>query len=336
MIEPLFKIKDLKKSFGNREIFDIPYAEISHGKIYAIVGPNGSGKTTILKILNALEKPTSGKVFFKGKNLYNSPDILRLQREMTMVMQNPYLFTTTVYKNVAYGLKVRKLDKAVIDKRVKEILEIVDLSHISQRKVFNLSGGETQRVAIARALVINPEVLFLDEPTAHVDKVNKELINEIIPKINKENNTTIILTTHDPAQAYLLADKVFSIINKNVTEIYYENIFQGEIKSIDRGIKIFKKNNIDIYLLSDKVGRAVISIDPRDIIISTEVIQSSARNLFKGTIKNISKVKEQIKVVVDAGLDFTVMITKESCIEMGLMIGTEIFITFKTSSVQVY
>ena len=336
MIEPLFEIQDLKKSFGHREIFDIPNAKIAQGKIYAIVGPNGSGKTTILKILNALEKPTSGKVFFKGENLYNSPDPLRLQRQMTMVMQNPYLFATTVDKNVAYGLRVRRLDKRVVDQRVKEILEITGLSHISRRKVFNLSGGETQRVAIARALVINPEVLFLDEPTAHVDKINIELINEIIPKINKEKNTTIIFTTHDPTQAYLYADKVLSIINKNITEIYYENIIQGEIKSVDGGVKIFKKNNINIYLLSGKAGKAVISIDPRDIIISTEAFQSSARNLFKGTIKKISKIKDQIKVVVDAGLDFAVMITRESSIEMGLMIGSEVFITFKASSVQVY
>ncbi|HUU39426.1 MAG TPA: ABC transporter ATP-binding protein [Desulfatiglandales bacterium] len=335
-MEPLFAIKNFKKSFGDREIFDIPYAEISQDKIYAIVGPNGSGKTTILKILNALEKPTSGKVFFKGKNLYNSPDILGLQREMTMVMQNPYLFTTTVYKNIAYGLKIRNMDKEVIKKKVEEILEVVGLSHIAKRKVSNLSGGEIQRVAIARGLVIDPKVLFLDEPTAHVDKVNKELINEIIPKINKENHTTIILTTHDPAQAYLLADNVLSIVNKNITEIYYGNIFQGEIKKADGGLKIFRKNNIDIYLLSEIVGNAVISIDPRDIIISTGAFQSSARNSFKGTIKNISKTKDQIKVIVDTGLDFTVMITKESYVDMALMIGSEVFITFKSSSVQVY
>jgi tungstate transport system ATP-binding protein len=177
MTEPLFELRKLKKSFGDREILDIPYAELFQGEIYAIVGPNGSGKTTILKILNALEGPTSGRVFFKGVDLYNASDLLRFQREMTMVMQNPYLFDTSVYENVAYGLKVRNLDKKDIKKKVEKTLELVGLTHIKDRRVANLSGGEVQRVAIARGLVINPKVLFLDEPTANVDQVNRRLID---------------------------------------------------------------------------------------------------------------------------------------------------------------
>jgi tungstate transport system ATP-binding protein len=335
MNEPLFVLQKLKKSFGDREIFDIPYVELFQGNIYAIVGPNGSGKTTILKILNALERPTSGKVFFKGKDIHNSSDVLNLQREMTMVMQNPYLFNTTVYNNVAYGLKVRNLDKKDIKNKVEETLELVGLSHIKGRRVTNLSGGEAQRVAIARGLVINPEVLFLDEPAANVDQVNIELIEEMILAIKEEKNTTIIVTTHNPTQAYLLADKVLSIINRNITETYYENIFQGEISGAN-GTKTFSKNNIEICLVSDRVGKAIISIDPRDIILSCKPSDSLATNSFSGTIKEMSEIKDQVKVVVEAGLDFTVMITRESCTKMGLMIGSEVFVTFKTSSVQVY
>lgn len=328
-------LQRLKKSFGDREIFDIPYVELSQGKIYAVVGPNGSGKTTILRILNALERPTSGTVFFKGVDLHNSSDALRLQRQMTMVMQNPYLFNTTVYKNVAYGLKVRGLDTEDIRNKVEETLELVGLSHIRERRVANLSGGEAQRVAIARGLVINPEVLFLDEPTANVDQVNIKLIEEMILTIKQKKDTTILVTTHNPTQAYLLADKVLSIINKNITETYYENIFQGEVRNAD-GTTIFKKNNIEICLVSDRDGKAIISIDPRDIVISPTPFDSSARNSFRGTIKEISGIKDQVKVVVDAGLDFIVMITKESCTEMALMIGSEVSVAFKASSVHVY
>jgi len=335
MNDLLFELKDLKKSFGEREIFNIPHLKLSQGKIYAVVGPNGSGKTTFLKILNTLEKPTSGKVLFKGKDLYDSPDLLKIQREMTIVMQNPYLFNTTVFKNVAYGLRLRNLDRKAIDESVEKSLELVGLSHLKEERVAHLSGGEAQRVAIARGLSIKPKVLFLDEPTANVDQVNIKIIEEIILKIREEKDSTIIITTHNPTQAYLLADKVLSIINRNLSETYYENIFQGEIKK-GNGIKIFSKNNIEICLTSNKLGRAIISIDPRDIILSHKPFESSARNSFRGKIKKISEIKEQIKVVVNVGLDFAAIITKESCAEMKLMIGSEVFLTFKTSSVQVY
>lgn len=335
MGEPLFELKNVRKYFGEREIFHASSLKLFTGNIYAIVGPNGSGKTTILKILNALERPSSGTVLFKGTDLHNTSDVSKLQREMTLVMQNPLLFNTTVHKNVAYGLKMRGVGKEHINKTVEGTLELVGLSHIRERKVANLSGGEVQRVAIARALAINPRVLFLDEPTANVDQVNIKLIEEIILGLRKQNQSTVIMTTHNPTQAYLLADKVFSIINRSITEAYYENIFQGEIKAAD-GVKVFNKNDIEICLISDKTGRAIISVDPRQIIISTAPLDSSARNSFSGKIIKISELKDQIKVVVDIGLDFAVMVTKESCAEIGLTIGSQVFVTFKSSSVQVY
>jgi len=236
---------------------------------------------------------------------------------------------------VAYGLKLRKMTKEHIKRTVEATLERVGLSHIAERKVANLSGGEVQRVAIARALAINPGVFFLDEPTANVDQMNIKLIEEIILGLRKKNKSTVVMTTHNPTQAYLLADTVFSIIDKSVTETYYENIFQGEIKAAD-GTKVFTKNNIQIRLVSDKTGRAIISVDPREIIISSAPLDSSARNSFNGKVIKISELKAQIKVVVDIGLDFAVIITKESCAEMGLTIGSQVFVTFKSSSVQVY
>jgi len=335
MSEPLFELKNLKKSFNSRDIFDVPLLELSQDKIYAIVGPNGSGKSTFLKILNTLEKPTSGTVLFRGKDLFHSSHAGNMKKEMTMVMQNPYLFNTTVFKNVAYGLKIRNVDRKTLKKNVEETLELVGLSHLKNRRVVNLSGGEIQRIAIARGLVINPRVLFLDEPTANVDHPNVRLVEEIILKIKEEKNTSIIMTTHNQSQAHLLADKVLSIINKNITDTYYENIFQGEIKK-SNGVSIFSKNNIEISLSSDKTGKAMISVDPRDIILSLKPFDSSARNSFQGSIKKISEIKSQIKVVVDTGLEFSIIITKESCHDMRLTIGKEVFVTFKTSSVQVY
>jgi tungstate transport system ATP-binding protein len=331
----LFELKDLKKSFGKRLILDIPSLQFEKGKIYAIIGPNGSGKTTILKMMNTLEKPTSGNILYKGKDLFHSHNSAPIQKEMTLIMQNPYLFNMTVYKNVAYGLRIRGVDRKTIKKRVEETLELVGLSHLKERRAHSLSGGEAQRVAIARGLIIEPEVLLLDEPTANVDQLNIGLIEELILRIHEEKATSIIMTTHNQPQAHLLADKVLSIINNRLTDNYYENIFQGEIKQAN-GISIFSKNNLEICLKSEKAGKAIISVDPRDVILSFKPFDSSARNCFQGKIKKMSEIKDLIKVVVDTGLDFAVILTKESYSEMGLTIGKEVFVTFKTSSVSVY
>ena len=168
----ILKIKNIKKVYNNKTVLDIHYLDFQESKIYAIVGPNGSGKTTLLNILNLLAKPEEGQIFFRDQEIINNSNskILEIRRKMTLVDQDPFLFQSTVYGNVAYGLKVRSLSSIVQKNRIKNALEMVGLSGFENRKADQLSGGEAQRVVIARALVIEPEILFLDEPTANIDQ----------------------------------------------------------------------------------------------------------------------------------------------------------------------
>ncbi len=335
----IFKVRNLKKVYNGKIILDVDNLNFQEGKIYAIVGPNGSGKTTLLNILNLLEKPDEGQIFFYDQEITNksNSDTLDIRRRMTLVNQDPFLLHSTVYDNIAYGLKVRSIPSKVQKSRIRSALNVVGLSAFKDRKVNQLSGGEAQRVVISRALVIEPEVLFLDEPTANIDQKHIDVVERIIKKIKKEIKTTVIFTTHDLSQAYRLADEVISLLDGKIIEQVPENLLRGEIIEEEDGLKWFKTmRNIKFAIVSEKVGPAYISIDPRGIILSYEQFQSSARNSFLGKITKIIEQNHLVKLEIDIGNLLVVIITRESFFKMNLNLGSKVYLTFKASAVKLY
>ena len=334
----IFKVRNLKKVYNNKIVLDVDNLNFQEGKIYAIVGPNGSGKTTLLNILNLLEKPDEGQIFFYDQEITNksNSDTLEIRRRMTLVNQDPFLFHSTVYDNIAYGLKIRSIPSKVQKSRIRSALNIVGLSGFKDRKANQLSGGEAQRVVIARALVIEPEVLFLDEPTTNIDQKHIDVVERIIKKIKKEIKTTVIFSTHDLSQAYRLADEVISLLDGKIIKQVPENLLRGEIVEED-GLKRFKTmGNIKFAIVSEKVGLAYISIDPRDIILSYEQFQSSARNSFLGKITKVIEQNCLVKLEIDIGIPLVVIITRESFFKMNLNLGSKVYLTFKASAVKLY
>jgi tungstate transport system ATP-binding protein len=220
MAEYLFKIQDLIHSYdGSRNILNIPSLTFEEGKIHAIIGPNGSGKTTLCSILGLLLKPTKGKVLYREKNIYeNGEAVDKLRKKITMVHQNPFLFNTTVEKNVAYGLRVRKYPRSQWKPKVEECLKLMGIEHLRRRQANCLSGGETQRVALARALAIEPEVLILDEFTANVDQNYVQIMENVIQDVFRQKKITIFLVTHDEKQALRIADTSTHIVDGKIAE----------------------------------------------------------------------------------------------------------------------
>jgi tungstate transport system ATP-binding protein len=175
------------------------------GRTYALLGPNGSGKSTFLRIAALLEPPNAGEVryFDQGVAL---PHDLTLRRRLTLLLPKIGVFNTSVYNNVAYGLKIRRLPAQEVEARVAEALRRVGLAHKRRQNGLELSSGETKRLGLARALVIEPEVFWLDEPTANIDPKNTEIIEQIMLDMKTAGKSTIIIVTHDPAQARRLSD----------------------------------------------------------------------------------------------------------------------------------
>lgn len=216
---PAIEICELQKQYDKRMVLTVPRLVIPKGSITGIIGPSGAGKSTLLRIINRLEPPTKGTVQFQGKNVWNNEEHnIHLQRKMTMVFQKPTLLDTSVYDNVAFGLKARKMDKAVVEKRVLSALKTVGMTELRDQKAKTLSGGEAQRVAFARAMVLEPEVLLLDEPTANLDPANVGLLEEYIQTMNKEKGTTVIMVTHNLFQAKRIASHVAFLYEGNLVE----------------------------------------------------------------------------------------------------------------------
>lgn len=169
------------------------------------MGENGSGKSTLLRICALLESYDAGKIVYtlNGKIM---PLDINLKRKITLVLPEVGVFNSNVYSNVAYGLKIRGVDKPDIHSKVNRALELVNLSHKKKQNALSLSNGEKQRLAIARMLVIDPQVVFLDESTAYVDHKSKDIIEETLFTLKKENHSIIVMATHDKAFASRIAD----------------------------------------------------------------------------------------------------------------------------------
>ena len=215
----LFTLREVSKRYGSREVLNIPLLNIEQGKIHAVLGPNGSGKSTLLRILNRLEYPSSGEITFLGQPLLNengSNTVLR--RQMAMVLQKTVMFSTTVLANVMYGLEWRKTDRMQARRKALEALEWVGMHEIANRQARILSGGEAQRVALARAIVLQPLVIFMDEPTASMDPNSVMVIEDLIRRVNREFGITIIVVTHNLFQASRISNESLFLFQGNLIE----------------------------------------------------------------------------------------------------------------------
>jgi molybdopterin-binding protein len=347
------ELKNVTKVFGNKTVLDGINLQIREGEILALLGPNGSGKTTLLKILAFIEDPTSGEVKFQGEPvIFKNAEKMRMQS--TLVFQKTILFDTTVYNNVAYGLKIRKIPKNVYDKEVGKVVKLAKLEGFEKRLARKLSGGEQQRVAIARALALKTKLLLLDEPTANLDPKNVGIIEEVIAEVNRELKTTSVMATHNMFQAKTMPHRIALINDGKITEIgtpaeifgklsrnlasfaAVDNTFTGTAKATAEGTAIVDiGNGVQIEVTTQKQGETQVFVSPEDIILSESRLASSARNVFKGKIVEVSDIGALVRLKVDVGKPFTVQITKRSFNEMRLNLNAEVFIAFKASSVQI-
>ncbi len=202
---PKLRTENLTRVVGKKVIVDDVTMDVLAGEVMMVVGPSGSGKSSLLRLINRLDEPTAGTVYLDGRDYRELPP-LELRRRVGMMMQMAYLFPGTVADNIRFGPRQRGVE--LPDETIERLLARVGLAGFSDRDVARLSGGEAQRVALARVLANEPEVILLDEPTSALDQDAKEAVENLLQEIIREESLTCIWVTHDLQQAARMADRV--------------------------------------------------------------------------------------------------------------------------------
>ena len=237
----VIELKNISKSFGENVILENFNFKVKKDEFLTILGPSGCGKTTILRLIGGFEEPDEGQILFNGEDITNKE---AYERRINTVFQKYALFPhMNVFDNIAFGLKIKKMDKKVIKEKVKEVLKLVNLVGFENREIESLSGGQQQRIAIARALVNEPDVLLLDEPLGALDLKLRQAMQIELKRIQKSVGITFIYVTHDQEEALSMSDTVVVLNN-------------GEIQQMDSPINIY--NEPKNAFVADFIGESNI------------------------------------------------------------------------------
>ena len=293
----MVKLEDVSKKFNKDYVIKNIDLDIYEGEFITLLGPSGCGKTTILRIISGLESATSGKVFIDGEEVTN---VDATKREVNTIFQNFALFPKmTVYDNVAFGLRMKKVDEEDIKTKVNKVIKLVKLDGFENRYPSELSGGQQQRVAIARGIIMNPKVLLLDESLCSLDLKLKKNMQVELKRIQKKLGLTFIYVTHAQDEALSMSDRI-AIINKGVieqlgtpSEVYLDPKtvfvadFIGEANIVDGEIIKQKDDTIEVSILGgfkisikttdefEKGEKVKVIIRPEDVKISPNELTNS-------------------------------------------------------------
>jgi tungstate transport system ATP-binding protein len=218
-MNPLIELKNITYKAHNRTILDIPEFQIQTGEFLGIMGPNGAGKSTLLKVLAFLEQQNSGEIFYRGQAIPKGNAPLELRRKFSIALQQSLLLDGTVFHNIAIGLTLRKVSKSIIKEKVGHWMELFGISHLAKKNALYLSGGEAQRVNLARAMIVEPEILFLDEPFSALDFPTKIRLMEDFKQIIEDAKTTAVFVSHDLMEVNYLTKQLAIIVNGEVKQV---------------------------------------------------------------------------------------------------------------------
>jgi sulfate transport system ATP-binding protein len=335
------ELNNINKNFGDYKASDNVSFGIEKGKLIGLLGPSGSGKTTILRMIAGLETPDSGDIIIDGKRVN---DIPASKRGIGFVFQNYALFRyMTVYENIAFGLRVQKVNKKQINDRVNELINLVGLEGLEKRYPSQLSGGQRQRVAFARALAPNPQLLLLDEPFAAIDaKVRQELrswLKEMIEKLG----VTSIFVTHDQDEAIEVADEIIITNHGKIEQVgtpfdIYQNpktaftaSFFGQTSFVDDYTKFKTFEQIE------NADKAIVRPEFVKVTKKNEV-QKYRSSAAEGIVERTAFRGNNIEITVRVG--DTVLTAKrgldEKTIEVGEKVDVFLYRIFVTSGNEAY
>ncbi len=349
----MLSVKNISKSLGDLAIKDVSF-EVQQGQYFVLLGASGVGKSVLLDTIAGLIRPDAGRIFLDGKDITGE----KIQmRKIGLVFQNSTLFPhMTVYDNIAYPLRCKKLKDSQIHKRVAELAENFAATGLLKRRPQTLSGGESQRVSLARTVASEPRCLLLDEPISSLDVKARPQMRALLRKINA-NGQAIVHVTHDYTEAVSLGTHIGVMEGGtiaqigSVEEIFHHpksefvarfvgirNFFKGQLEKLDEpqeNTRRFKTSGLSFSALTDSPsGSGYIMVRSEDVTIGNAASQTSARNNFEGTIVDIVPAGVGVEVIVDIGTEVAALITAESVKTLELHCGKRVWVSFKASAVK--
>jgi iron(III) transport system ATP-binding protein len=315
-------VKDLTKRFGPLEVVSRASFAIDEGELFTLLGPSGCGKTTLLRLIAGFYAPDGGEIRFDERVVNEVPPH---ERGIGMVFQNYALWPhMTVFDNIAYGLKLQKIERARIAERVDGVLEKVKLAGLGKRYPGQLSGGQQQRVALARALVLNPKILLLDEPLSNLDAKIRIQVRAEIRKLQQELGITTMYVTHDQEEALTLSDRIAVFNQGRVLQVgppkdLYErpanrfvadfiginNLIEGTVRTVEAAQRRFRVETSlgELSALADERLRAgdrcILCVRPENAVVGGEA--GADRNLLNGRIAFAAYLGNTLRYDVDLG-----------------------------------
>lgn len=357
MAEALLNVRDVLVHYANSTIVEVRHLSVIAGEVLALIGPNGAGKSTLLRVMGFLEKPTRGKVCFRGEEVTDR-NVLGVRRRIATVFQEPLLLNASVYENAALGLKLRGIDRRTAERCVRPWLERFGIAHLAQRRARSLSGGEAQRTSLARALVLHPELLLLDEPFSALDAPTREALLIDLETILDQTGITTVFVTHDRNEAFMLADRVAVLIGGALLQIgTTDEVF---VRPINEKVARFVGVDTHIAAVVEGAGkgrarvafngrrasitgdfqpgdRVILCLRPDDIALSlphTEPVSSNSRNDLLVKVVKITNWGSHYRVVLDCdGARLIASVARSSFLELGLRVGDQVIASFAPSAV---
>jgi len=356
MSRPVLEIRKLAVTRNGMPALDVPDLSFAGGEICALIGPNGAGKTTLLLSLMGLVKGAAGEVLYRGERVEPGRGAAALRRRMSLVFQEPLLFSASVYSNIASGLRLRGMARGQVREGVERAMDLLGIAHLARRRAQALSGGEAQRVNLARALAVEPEVLLMDEPFSSLDAPSRETLIADLERIIRRRGITALFATHDRGEAIRLADRIV-VMNRGVvaqdgdpnTITQYpadefvasfmgtETILAGTVTASSGGVMTISVDGgaVEAAGTADAGTAVTFCVHPENIVLSDGVPGTSARNLFRGRVERVVPMGLFRKVYVRCGFMLVAYVTGQSIESMGIREGKEITASFKATAVHV-
>ncbi|MEW8958345.1 MAG: ABC transporter ATP-binding protein [Moorella sp. (in: firmicutes)] len=345
------RLEGIRVQKGGREVLAVDELVVRGSEVWALIGPNGAGKSTLLEVMALLEEPDRGRVFYDGHKI-DYRRALFWRRRMAVVFQEALLLDTTVFNNVALGLRFRGYPRSVIKDKVEHWLEVFRIGNLADRPARCLSGGEAQRVSLARAFVLEPQVLFLDEPFAALDLPTRSSLIEELHYILRQTGITAVFVTHDFTELPFLADHVAALQGGRIIQcgtpghilrrpasielaglVGISNILPGEAWWQGGTVRVRLQGGVTLMAGTRLNGRVVACLRPEEITLQAPDTSAPVANVLRGRIRRIVPRGSLCRIELDCGIPLVAETGIHQLRQEGFSPGKEVLAAFPPDAV---